>query len=226
MGMNVVFLVLGIGLLFNSGLDINPVIFNLILFVTISIAAIMFAILLVCANKNWSRKVITSLVRFGEFITRGKWKKLYEIKEEALKETEIFHDSLKDLTRKPAALVLPTGLMAANWLCSIAVPYMVFLSLDVTIPWSVVLITSSIVVAVKSIPVGVPFEVGLPEITMTTLYTSLLGIDAAGICATVTILSRIITLWLRFGIGFAAQQWIELKSVFTPKPAAVEVQKN
>ncbi len=126
---------------------------------------------------------------------------------------------MKELTRKPEALLLPTGLMAANWLCSIAVPYLVFLSLDVSIPWSVVLITSSIVVAVKSIPVGIPFEVGLPEITMTTLYTSLLGIDAAGICATVTILSRIITLWLRFGIGFAAQQWVELKSVFTPKTA-------
>jgi uncharacterized membrane protein YbhN (UPF0104 family) len=75
------------------------------------------------------------------------------------------------------------------------------------------------VVAVKSIPVGVPFEVGLPEITMTTLYTSLLGIGAAGICATATILSRIITLWLRFGIGFASQQWVELKTVLIQKDA-------
>jgi hypothetical protein len=28
-------------------------------------------------------------------------------------------------------------------------------------------------VAVKSIPIGIPFEVGLPEITMTTLYVGL-----------------------------------------------------
>jgi hypothetical protein len=48
------------------------------------------------------------------------------------------------------------------------IPYLVFLSLGFQIPWSVILIASSIVVAVKSIPIGVPFEVGLPEITMTT----------------------------------------------------------
>jgi uncharacterized membrane protein YbhN (UPF0104 family) len=45
---------------------------------------------------------------------------------------------------------------------------------------------------------------------MVTLYT-LMGVPAE-ISATSTILSRILTLWLRFGIGFAAQQYISLKS--------------
>ena len=60
-----------------------------------------------------------------------------------------------------------------------------------------------------------PFEVRLPEITMITLYTAMLGTDpqTAAICATATILSRIITLWLRFFIDFVAQQWIELKLI-------------
>jgi hypothetical protein len=31
-------------------------------------------------------------------------------------------------------------------------------------------ITAAIVLAVKSIPAGIPFEVGIPEATMTTLY--------------------------------------------------------
>jgi len=219
MGMNVAFLAVGIGLLFKE-VQVNPLIFNLILFITIAIAAIMVAIFLICANKKWSRKVITSLARFGAFITRGKWKQLESIKEEALREAEIFHDSMIGLTRKPQALIMPTLLLAINWICSISVPYLVFLSLGYEVPWSVILITSSIVVAVKSIPVGVPFEVGLPEITMTTLYTSLLGIGTAGICATATILSRIITLWLRFGIGFASQQWVELKAVLIQKDIA------
>ena len=63
--------------------------------------------------------------------------------------------------------------------------------------------------AVKSIPVGIPFEVGIPEATMTTLYIAM-GVDAA-LAATVTILTRIITLWLRFFTGFVAQQYLELK---------------
>ncbi|MEM3703424.1 MAG: hypothetical protein QXX79_03260, partial [Candidatus Bathyarchaeia archaeon] len=76
-----------------------------------------------------------------------------------------------------------------------------------------ILVTQSIVSAVKSIPIGVPFEVGLPEITMTTMYV-VLGVPF-GTSATATILSRILTLWLRFFVGFIVQQWIEVKAIKT-----------
>ena len=214
MGMNVVFLIVGIDLLFTNT-KVNPIIFNLILFFTVAIVAIIVLLLMVSAKENWSRKVINALIQAGEWLTRGKWKQLGKIKEEALKDAVIFHDSMKEFIRKPRSLVLPTAFLAVNWICSMTIPYLVFLSLGFQIPWSVVLITSSIVVAVKSIPIGVPFEVGLPEITMTTLYTSM-GIPA-GISATSTILSRIITLWLRFGVGFASQQWVEFKAVLIAK---------
>jgi uncharacterized protein (TIRG00374 family) len=205
--------------------QVNPLIFNLILFFTVAIAAIMVTLLLISAKEKWSLKVINALIRFGEFITRGKWKKLAQFKEEAIRDAKIFHDSMKEFVHKPTKLVLPTLFTVANWVCSLAIPYLVFLSLGQDIPWSVILITSAIVVAVKSIPIGVPFEVGLPEITMTTLYTSLLGIDMAGICATATILSRIITLWLRFGVGFAAQQWVELKAVLKVPSSRIIAEK-
>ena len=74
--------------------------------------------------------------------------------------------------------------------------------------------TSAIFLAVKAIPIGVPFEVGLPEAVMTTLYISM-GVFGP-LAATATILTRIITLWFRFFIGFGAQQWLELKP---PAPA-------
>jgi uncharacterized protein (TIRG00374 family) len=216
MGMNVIFLIVGVDLLF-AQTNVSPLVFNLVLFFTVAIAAIMALLLLVSAKESWSSKLVTSLIRLAEFITRGRWKQLSQIKEEALKDAKIFHDSMKNLIHKPKTLILPSMLLAVNWICSLSVPYLVFLSLGFQIPWGVILITGSIVVAVKSIPIGVPFEVGLPEITMTTLYTSMLGIQYAPICATATILSRILTLWLRFGIGFASQQWIELKSVVATK---------
>jgi uncharacterized protein (TIRG00374 family) len=214
MGMNVIFLVAGISLLFTDA-KIDPIIFDLILFFTVIIAAIMALLLLVSTKENWSTKLITALIKAAEFVTRGKWKQLSQIREVALKDLRIFHDSMKELMRRPKNLFFPTALLAINWLCSLSVVYLVFLSLGYQIPWSIVLITASIVVAVKSIPIGVPFEVGLPEITMTTLYTSM-GVPA-GLSATATILSRIITLWLRFGIGFASQQWVEIKSALKPK---------
>jgi uncharacterized protein (TIRG00374 family) len=159
---------------------------------------------------EWSLKIINKLIRLGEFLSRGRWKeKLANAKVEALNAAKIFHDSMKEFGRKPKTLIWPTFLLILNWIFSLAVPYLVFLSLGSPVDWTVLLITSSIVIAVKSIPVGIPFEVGLPEITMTTLYV---GFGIPGdIAATATILSRLITLWMRFGVGFASQQWVEIR---------------
>jgi uncharacterized protein (TIRG00374 family) len=76
---------------------------------------------------------------------------------------------------------------------------------------SIIFVTQSITTAVKSIPIGVPFEVGLPEITMTTLYV-VFGIPF-DVSATATILTRILSLWLKFFVGFAIQQWIEISAI-------------
>jgi uncharacterized protein (TIRG00374 family) len=164
-------------------------------------------------KEQWSLKVINWLVRLGKSITRGRWQRqLNKIKEDACKIAASFHDSMKEFKNNPKALVFSLFYLALTWIFSLSIPYLVFMSLGHPVSWSVILITSAIVLAVKSIPLGIPFEVGLPEITMTTIYTSL-GVPA-GISATATILTRLITLWLRFFVGFIAQQWLELKPVF------------
>jgi len=217
MGMNIAFLIAGV-ILLSMETAVSPLIFNLILFFTVSIAVLLSLLLVFSAKEKWSLKAINLAVRAGEFLTRGKWKRLSRFKEEALTDAKMFHDSMMEFMHKPKPLFAPTFFLALNWISSFGVPYLVFLSLGYDIPWSVILVTSSVVVAVKSVPVGIPFEVGLPEITMTTLYTSM-GVPA-GISATATILSRIITLWLRFGVGFAAQQWIEVNACLTPAKSA------
>ena len=79
------------------------------------------------------------------------------------------------------------------------------------ISWVAIVVVTAIFVAVKSIPIGVPFEIGLPEITLTTLLV-IFGVPSI-VSATVTILTRLLTLWLRFFIGFAAQQWLGLSGI-------------
>jgi len=219
MSINVVVLLLGVGLLFSES-QVSGIIFNLIVFFAVAITSILLLLIFLCFNENWSLKILNGLMRVGDFLSRGKWK-LAKMKEEAYKAVKMFHDSMKEYGRNPRALSVSFFFLALNWISSMSIPYLVFLSLRFPVSWSVVLITSAIVVAVKSIPIGVPFEVGLPEITMTTLYV---GLGVPGdISATVTILSRIITLWLRFFIGFLAQQWLELKPLLTPsKSAAAE----
>lgn len=216
-GINVVMLFLGAAFLFNT-IQLTPLIFDLIMFLTVIITLVMVLLLFVSWNEKWSVKIINGFVRVGEFLSRARWKqKLAKIKEETLNAAKMFHNSMKEFGRNPSRLIVPTLLLVLNWISSLAVPYLVFLSLGFHISWVVIFITSSIVVAVKAIPVGIPFEVGLPEMTMTTLYTWM-SIPAE-ISATATILSRILTLWLRFGIGFVVQQWVELKSALVPTKA-------
>jgi hypothetical protein len=69
--------------------------------------------------------------------------------------------------------------------------------------------TSAIVVAIRSVPTGLPFEGGIPEFAITTLHVGF-GVQAP-LSATATILNRLLTLWLRFCIGLGAQQWLELR---------------
>lgn len=221
MSMNVIVLIFGMGLFFTET-QINPLIFNLILFLALGITITLVLIMLFSFKQEWSLKVIDGLVRVGKFLSRGRWRgQLSKIKEEACDIARSFHDSMKEFKRNPKALALSLFYLAITWVLSLSIPYLVFMSLRFPISWSIVLITSTIVLAVKSIPIGVPFEVGIPEITMTTLYSSM-GVPA-GISATATILTRLITLWLRFVIGFLAQQWLELKPILvSPNSLTVE----
>ncbi len=211
MAMNVVVLIIGVVLLFTET-QITPIIFNLILLVAIGITLTLLVIMLFSFKEKWSLKIIKWVVRLGEFLTRGRWnRKLTKIKEDAYDIAKNFHDSIREFKYNPKAIGFSLSYLAVTWFFSLSIPYLVFMSLDYSASWGVVLTTSTIVLAVKSIPLGIPFEVGIPEITMTTLYTSLLV--PAEISATATILTRLITLWLRFLIGFLSQQWLELKPV-------------
>src|SRR4030066_922621 len=213
MAMNVAVLFVGMGFLIAEG-QFSGLLLNVILFLAGAITAILLLLIVFSFKEQWSLKAINGLARAAEFITRGRWKRLSKIKEDACRITKSFHDSMKKFGRSPQPLALSLLGLSVTWVISLSVAYLVFLSLRTPVSWSVILITSAIVLAVKSIPMGIPFEVGLPEITMTTVYISL-GVPA-GISATATILTRLITLWLRFFIGFIAQQWLELKTVITP----------
>jgi uncharacterized protein (TIRG00374 family) len=212
MTMNVSILLVGMGLLFTQG-QINPLVFNLVLFLSIAISIGLILIILLSFKEKWSLRVIGWLVKIGEYISPKRWKKrISHIGEEAIRMAGSFHDSMFDFKKNPKALIISFGYMILTWTSAISIPYLVFISLSPTgepVSLGIIMITSAIVVAVKSIPIGIPFEVGLPEITMTAMFTSL-GIDHT-LSATATILIRIITLWFRFFVSFISQQLLHLK---------------
>ncbi len=208
MVMNTAFLILGAAFLFDVA-QIDPIVFRVIQFLVGGISILMIVLIIVCWKETWSFRIINGTVRIGEFVSRGRWQ-LQKVRIDALNAAKVFHSSMKDTIRNPKKLVIPTFYLCLNWIASMSIPYLVFLSLGFNVSWGVIFVTTAIVVAIKSIPVGIPFEIGLPEIAMTTLYLSV-GVPPE-IAATSTILSRIITLWLRFGVGFAAYQWTEINA--------------
>ena len=215
MTMNVIILILGIILLSVEG-QVSSLVFNLIIFIAVAITAIIAAMTILAFKKNWTIKIIDWVTNLTNKISRGKWT-LAKFRNEAREITDHFHDAMIEYRHNKKPLGISLFYLGVTWFFSLSIPFLVFQSLGHPVSWSIILITSAIVLAVKSIPIGIPFEVGLPEATMTTLLFAM-GVPAE-LAATATILTRIITLWFRFFIGFAAQQYLELKPAI-PKTAA------
>jgi len=202
-------LIVGLVLLTFGG-NVNPLVFNLIIVVAAVITVILVLMIALSFKQQWTLKIVNWITKFAQKIRIGKTQ-LEKFKEETVEITSHFHDSMKEFRNNPRTLSYSLFYLLVSWVFSLSIPYLVFVSLGHPVSWSIILVTSAIFLAVKSIPVGIPFEVGLPEAVMTTLYISM-GVPGA-LSATVTILTRIITLWLFFIIGFGSQQYLELKPV-------------
>jgi len=210
MGINVATLLVGAALLLIGG-QLYGLILTMILFLVV-VTFIFFAlILLLCRKENWTLRIVDGLIRFADRISRGRWK-LHKLREEVIEATKAFHSAMREYAHAPKALFIASSFSVISWMFALAVFYFTFAAIGYPqISWSAILVISAIFLAVKAVPVGVPFEVGLPEITLTTLLI-LFGVPPE-ISATGTIMMRLLTLWLRFFVGFAAQQWLGLKGV-------------
>jgi hypothetical protein len=208
---NALALIAGLVLLTFGG-NVNPLVFNLIIVVAVAIIGILVLMFVLSFKQQWTLRGISWLTGFAHKISGGRIK-LEKLKIEAVEITTHFHDSMKEFRHTPRAITFSLSFLLISWFFSLSIPYLVFLSLNRPVSISIIIVTSAIFLAVKSIPVGIPFEVGLPEAVMTTLYISM-GVPGA-LAATATILTRIITLWIFFVIGLGAQQWLELRPAKT-----------
>jgi len=218
---NAVALLAGVVLLTFGG-NVNPLIFNLLILVATVIIAVVILMTVLSFRPQWTAGVVNWGTRVAQKISRGKLN-LDKYKEETVEIMGHFHDSMNEFRHKPRAMAYSILYLLVSWFFSLSIPFLVFMSLGNPVSISVILVTSAIFLAVKSIPLGVP-EVGFPEAVMTTLYISM-GVPGA-LAATATILSRLITLWLFFVIGFGAQQWLELKPAIFSNPNAEKTKIN
>jgi uncharacterized protein (TIRG00374 family) len=212
MGINIAVLLVGAGLLLFES-QLYGIVLDLVLFLITAISLLFILVLLLCFREKWTFRIVDGVIGFAERISRGHWR-LKRLREEVVEIHRSFHVAIKEYVHAPKTLLLASLFTVIAWVLSMSVFYLTFVSMGYSqISWSAILVISAIFVAVKSVPIGVPFGVGLPEIALTTLLV-FFGVPWA-ISATATILMRLLTLWLRFFIGFGAQQWIGAKAVVT-----------
>jgi uncharacterized protein (TIRG00374 family) len=214
MGINIATLLAGAVLLLIES-QLYGMILGLVLLLIAVVSLSFILILLLCFKDKWTFRIVDTVIGFAERISRGHWK-LTKLREEVVEIHKAFHAAIKEYMHAPKTLAIASFSTVIAWFLSMSVFYLTIVSMGYPpISWSAILVISAIFVAVKSVPIGIPFEVGLPEITLTTLLV-FFGVPWT-ISATATILMRLLTLWLRFFIGFGAQQWIGVKAVITSR---------
>lgn len=188
-------------------------IFNLILIVSLGSAFSLLLLFLLCLREHIAQKVIDSILNFLKFISRGRLKTA-SLRSNTQKALKVFRQSIELLGKNPISLIPPVVFSLAAWFLSVLVSFFVFVSLNQPVPFTVIIIVYSISCALQAIPLGIPAEVGVIEFVMTILYSNpLFGEVPIEFSGAATILIRVLTVWLRMFIGFAAVQWIGIKTL-------------
>jgi len=203
-------LIIGSISLFVLRYELPAFVSSLILLVTVGTTISLVFIFLLCVKEQLTQRLVDLLLRFFVFILRGRLK-LATLRSKARKGLDVFHQSIEALGGNPRSFVRPVFFSIVSWFFSALLSFLVFVSLDNPLSFLLVTIVYSISCAIQNIPLGVPGEVGLVEIVMTTLY-GLLGVPVA-ISAAATVLIRVLTVWLRLFLGFVAVQWIGIKTL-------------
>ena len=117
----------------------------------------------------------------------------------------IFHGGINTLSERKRALLRPVAFYLVSVAFDVSIVFFVFASLGYPIPVDRVLIVYALTGTLAS--VGVSF-VGLTEIIMTTAY-QVLSIPLA-VSFSVTLLTRIVTLWFKLVAGYVTFQWASI----------------
>jgi glycosyltransferase 2 family protein len=190
--------------------ELPALVFNLILLIIVGTAIAIFFILLCSIKETLTKRIVDAVLRFLAFVSRGHLN-LSSMRNKASTTLCSFHGSIGFLRKNPKSLFPPVFFAIVSWLFSLLLSYLVFVSLGQQVSFVLIIIVYSISLNIQAIPLGIPGEVGVVEIVMTSLY-GLLGVEA-GIAAAATVLIRLLTVWLRLVIGLVAIQWIDLKDL-------------
>jgi len=207
-------LILGAFRMFEMQIHFPSIVQTLIYLVMSTTAIFLFLIILIFIKKNWAHMIVKKIIDFVKWVSRGRLG-IREWKERADKAVDAFYESLRIFRVSPHKFVPPVVFSVFSWFFAILVYYLVFAAIGYVVNWIVIIVGYSIIIGLKSVPVGIPAEVGVTEIAMTVVFGAF-GVPLYISAATV-VLIRFATVWFRLIIGFVAFQWVGIKTIIEDK---------
>jgi uncharacterized protein (TIRG00374 family) len=217
MAVTILILVVGFGLLaVNVTLEPQVIVF---FGAVMSVAVASFLVVYFMSTSFKATKAMLNrlLIPLLSFFLRSRFNES-QFRADSEKFLSMFHKGIDALGSEKKALLRPVFFYVLSVSFDIAIVFFVFTSLGYPIPVDKVLIVYALTGTLASI--GVSF-VGLTEIIMSTAY-QVLSIPLA-VSFSVTLLTRIVTLWFKLIVGYFAFQWASVGVLLGKrKPPAAE----
>jgi len=195
------------------GFERSQTVGNFMLFVAVCTITAILSIIYLSLRPKATQRVTGWVTSLLSFISRGRWQ-LTRLRSEIRRMLSEFHQGMDILMRRPKSLILPFFFSILAFSLDVLISFLVFTSLGVQISLNAVLIVYTVSNAVQTIPVGIPGEIVIPGIVMTTLYTLLLPGIPPEVTGAATLLIMTITVWLRILVGYVAVNWVGLPVLF------------
>jgi len=188
----------------------SQLVVGFLLVIAVGTAVSLFLLIYLSLKEKATTRVVNWLVNLLKRIFKTRLKRTW-LSSKAKSMLKEFHKGIDILGERPRKLGSPIAFSMMAWLFDILIAFFVFSSLHVSVPFSAIVIVYSISMVVQTIPIGVPGDMGLVEIVMTSIYTLLLpGISPATVAVAI-ILIRALTLWAKLIISGVAVQWVGIK---------------
>jgi len=201
----VVALGLGLGLVLIS-YPLPPIATFLIAIVLVLSILTLSVVYYVSIKPTATKTLLNWSIRIALFF-RKRWNpQNFRLKAEEL--LDKFHLGIEQLGANPKALVKPIIYAIISFVFEISVVFLTFIALGYPVPVDKVLIVFTLTGTLQTVGVTI---FGFTEIVMTSSF-AFLGIPV-DLSFSVTLLTRVVSLWFRLIVSYAALQWAGIKII-------------
>ncbi|MGD0406171.1 MAG: lysylphosphatidylglycerol synthase transmembrane domain-containing protein [Candidatus Bathyarchaeia archaeon] len=201
----VVALGLGLGLVLIS--YPLPLIVTFLIAIVLALSILTLSVVYYVSIKPTATKTLLNWsIRIALFF-RKRWNpQNFRLKAEEL--LDKFHLGMEQLGANPKALVKPIIYAIISFVFEISVVFLTFIALGYPVPVDKVLIVFTLTGTLQTVGVTI---FGFTEIVMTSSF-AFLGIPV-DLSFSVTLLTRVVSLWFRLIVSYAALQWAGIKII-------------